>query len=557
MKLLVGFTAWIVTVGRAVKAVVLLILAVASLFPHEGWAKDAYLRPPGRAYPITIPGTFGYSGVSLGTLDGTNFYLLVTNVRSGLIDLPAEIGAAEGVRMYQGPLDDADRARLEALRSFLCRHAPRGVYLTPLPFTGMSNLRCDIKPSPVHKVRKLVQMYEELMLSFYQKHTSTPIRLDVDYEVGSQPSGFLVTLRLINNGEQTLILRSPESWDGMIVQHPSYGTSAELTGPDFRFLLGGAQMINAGEYLDGEIVIPRGRSSEVRFHASPVDKAKKGANVSGGLISLELITPEAVRGQVDFHTINRLRTMPRDYPATPQEWEVWEAEHRKGSIMSIGASVGNQIKEDGYYRAFAETPSSAKDIAGRYVRPFRKGDIAPSVQNEVDEQGRIFPVGDTYRYWMWQADISSIVEARSGEACPKSGRWAPQIPSDVPNATYLNSLNTTVTVKYGERMPTFGFDDSAQKRACCGDGSGREACTGSVMALALHAGCAMSSEPKPESPPLSGADAEKVRVFQEALILPGDQVRVIPACWLRVTVSIRAWLSRQGLLQEHKQGGCE
>ena len=150
----------------------------------------------------------------------------------------------------------------------------------------------------------------------------TPIKLDVDYEVSLQGDKFLVTLRFVNSGDDTLVLESPATWDGTF-PYPQFpvGAAAELEG-NLNFLLAGEQMVNANEFPDDEMIILPGQSREARFLAVPTGKGKKGAAPSGGRVAMYVKQPKAIAGSVGFYVINRARAMPRDYPATVSEWGV-------------------------------------------------------------------------------------------------------------------------------------------------------------------------------------------------------------------------------------------
>lgn len=387
-----------------------------------------------------------------------------------------------GIGLFESLMNEANRARLREIHQLLCRHdsqnnkngftmdGPAGYSVTCGGVDKQGSLyRCP--PEIGGRVRGLAY---ELAKSIYATGRKL-VKLDMEADVVSQPYNFLVTVRFINSGERAIRFKSPTLWSGQV-----YGETLGVGGKNpeskgwydtahpggWGFDLAGVALLNAKDYPDEVITVPPGETRELRFLASPDGKYKRGTFdfAAGAWMNIHVEGTEWIGGpHVDFfsgeHTRKRI-TIDRDYPATPQEWEDYEANHRK-KMVSWPVYVNAAFAEDGYYRARAYHANAQVYQYGRFVTRFLKGAKAPDAVDQQADSGQVMGPGPYT--WVWEADAASVIDASSKTACPKSGRWFAKIPTDVANASYYLSRDTIVSCTAGQTLPAVGMGDPADE----------------------------------------------------------------------------------------------
>lgn len=408
---------------------------------------------------------YGVRRLSATTRDGT-FRLLLTDTEN-LEDFV-------GVGVFDGELSDEDRAHVQEAALLLCRsqsqlqNSPSDMgrgQMNNMPMAGYSAtcggtaVQGSLYTCPKEIGDRVRDIEYRLAKSFYS-HGRKVVKLDVEAKVESQPYNFLVTVRFVNSGDRSITFKSPALWSGILPlaqlraggrnpQSRHIGDNENSGG--FIFDLSGLTPINASAFPDDVIVIPPHETSEITFLAAPDGKYTHGTYDFGATVYADIHVdgPEWSGGHVDFWTgiqnVKRI-TIPRDYPATPQEWDDYEAKHRK-DMLAEPVKAGGIVKEDGYYRP------NAGEQQGRFVTRLLKGDFTPGSGEQQDSNGTLF----TPTQWVWDSDIASTVEARSKTPCPKSGRWLANIPTDVPNAGYYLQRVTVVQMKAGDTLPAVGL----------------------------------------------------------------------------------------------------
>jgi hypothetical protein len=399
---------------------------------------------------------YGITVFSIGS-DGA-MRLILTQPRSAK---PGENGA--GIWMLN--MTPEHRQMAEELRASIC-----GDHSTPPPFTaepgpppGSYSVHCKTGVVKVGLMRllseaassRMVPLQKMLIDSVYRVGRNVE-KLDIEATVVPQPYNFLVTIRLINTGEHDIsIIGASLGLGGRYPLSPNIGAA-------FAFDLSDVPMLNADHYLNGPIIVPPGMTRELTYLAAPEGKYLRGTydffGVFSGAIGMQGGDRDVYPASFSSSRYNRI-SIDRDYPATPQEWQDYEEQHRK-KMLDWPVLAGTLFKEDGYYR-----PVGAGGAQGRFVTRFVKGAKAPDASDQQDDQGNVMDAGP--HKWLWVADISSVIEGHGKFPCPKSGRWLAKIPNDVPNAGYFLSRVTIMQLKQGEMIPSIGLasaEDEARVR---------------------------------------------------------------------------------------------
>lgn len=380
-----------------------------------------------------------------------------------------------GIGAFEGALNAEQIAQAKKVQQALCRQSPQR---SPAPI-GMPMQQFSVSCQGEHRQGSLYlypRKVADLPISFAWMMTRAAfatgrraVKLDVFVDdVEPQAHNFLVTVRFQNSGEHAIRFKSPEYWRGEELPeslgvggaNPERRYFGDGSGGGFGFELAGAKPLNAREYPDDVITVPAGESRSLRYLLPSDKKSKRGTYDFGALVEADIrVLDYAWPGaHVIFLTGDKQRkriTIDRDFPATPEEWDAYEAAHRAVSA-DRWLVPGQAANEDGYYRPILKSGSQR----GRYVSLFHKGDSIPANARQLDENGTPFmPTA-----WVWEADVDKPIEVASKAICPRSGLWQATLPDDMPALARRQAEMHVVRVASGETMPEYGLTEASEAR---------------------------------------------------------------------------------------------
>lgn len=230
-------------------------------------------------------------------------------------------------------------------------------------------------------------------------------------------------------------------------------------------------LTNADEFPDGIVKLNPGEGRELIFKSLPNYTAEAGEYEFLGL-SFMRISYEGhgwgLSEQVDFKPIATRIKIDQDYPATVEEREQWELEHRK-LMLDRSVEPREKFSEDGLYRAVLLDSSVSRSLQ---LRVFRRGDVAPKENIKMPMESGHGQQLDGKVRWLWEGSAPTPVNQHSSELidgtqqfikpgmpAPRSGRWLPRFGQG--RAVSADDEAGIVEVRRGQTMPglnTFGGD---------------------------------------------------------------------------------------------------
>ncbi|MEX3939003.1 hypothetical protein AB4Y44_05505 [Paraburkholderia sp. BR10937] len=285
--------------------------------------------------------------------------------------------------------------------------------------------------------------------------------------------GYIVSVCFVNSGNGWIKFKTPDQWGGTSIDgRLGSGAIAKFNKNGMRdeakqswgFALGGQKLINRDEFQDGVVLLSPGDSKVLTFQTKPDYRASKGEFEFSGIAFMRIAFEGdgwGLSSQVDFRAVKTRITFDRDYPATPQEREQWEAKHREDMSWQP-VKPGETFAEDGLYRAVQK--SGGMPIHSLQLRPFKSGDVAPTESVKMFTESASGAELNKPVQWLWAGSAPTPVKPWSpdliagtehscdpGAACPRSGRWLARTATR--DWQYSYDLARIVTRTRGERMP--------------------------------------------------------------------------------------------------------
>ncbi|MEM5399919.1 hypothetical protein [Paraburkholderia unamae] len=302
------------------------------------------------------------------------------------------------------------------------------------------------------------------------KHGAKLIKLDFTTESVEHKNGsYIISVRFINSGNRWIRFKTPDHWpgdsrSGGLAVAPFSEFGKMQARDDWGFNLAGRKILNKNEFPDGEILLNPGDSRTLKIESIPDNKIQKGEYDLSGVAYLNIQYDGYGWGlstHVDFCPIKTRISIDRDYPATPQEREQWEAQHRQDMSWQP-VKPGETFAEDGLYRAVQK--SSGMPIHSLQLRPFKAGDAAPTDTMKMFTESASGAELNRPVQWLWAGSAPTPVKpwspdliegtehtCDSGAVCPRSGRWLARTATR--DWQYSYDLARIVTRSRGERMP--------------------------------------------------------------------------------------------------------
>lgn len=403
--------------------------------------------------------------------------------------LTVEIGDSDGDRnisgvgIYELKLLNRDLESAKKLAELLC--SPKDP-ASDVPSTDLYGAMCngemrssyirDFSRPVAVKISDLVDLLTNAGVQNGRKVVKLDLALD---SIDREKDGFLVSFRFSNGGDYPIKFRTPDKWDARMGRDMAIlavnGYRVGGTGNDddqLGLALAGKLLVDPKQFPDGEINLAPHSYVVLKMKTHSIKKFSAGAydlNMST-FMNMEVAGIHSNLLRVDFHSDykNPTRiTFDRDYPATPEEREQWEADH-KARMSSQPVKPGQTFPEDGLYRAVQMSGGVA--VQSLQLMPFKAGDVATTDSATMFTASASGAKLNGPAQWVWTASAPTPVKQWSpdvidgtqhhcaaGEVCPRSGRWLARVHSG--DWKYRYDLAGIVTRKRGERMPG-ASDDS-------------------------------------------------------------------------------------------------
>ncbi len=424
-----------------------------------------------------------FSYTTNGAADG-NFNKYGNNEVSVSGDvLTVEIGDSDGDRnvsgvgIYELKLSNQNLENAKKLAKLLC--SPKDP-TSDVPSTDLYGAMCngemrssyirDFSRPVAVKISDLVDILTNVGVEYGRKVVKLDLFLD---SIDREKDGFLVSFRFANGGDYPIKFRTPDKWNTQkgwnmdILAVNGYRVGGTGNDDDqLGLALAGKLLADPKQFPDEEINLAPHSYVVLKMKTHSIKKFSAGTydlNMSA-FMNMEVTGIHSNLLRVDFHSDykNPTRiTFDRDYPATPEEREQWEADH-KARMSFQPVKPGQTFAEDGLYRAVQMSGGVA--IRSLQLTPFKAGDVAPTDGVKMFTESASGTVLNGRAQWLWvgsaptpvkqwSADLIDGTQQRcaAGDVCPRTGRWLARVHSGDWNYRY--DLAGIVTRKRGERMP--------------------------------------------------------------------------------------------------------
>lgn len=389
-------------------------------------------------------------------------------------------GAMTGIGVFEGTLSERDEASFRELRTAVCSidpgtlRAPRNdLYLAAIlscPDGSNSDSAFNLigLGEPGEKINRFVGD----LLSSFSRHGEPVAKLDVSATVETRGSKLLVTLMFSNSGREDVTFASPSTWEG--IPNPIAGKSytevvgAKGTKTDEQFFMqfGGGALVDKSNFTDAVMRVPAGQTRMVRFLTYPDRRFVKGRYaINGGLFIGNVLQPEKLAGRADFTFKQTDVIFAEDFPATTRDLNNFE-DHRRQQLFNQIHLIGDVVEESGYYRAYDKS-----NVRDDFSQILRRGDRFPDRTMEHQQGGSRKSVGPA-TMWRWEAYPDSKMTALTGECCPRSGYWIPDMPGGLTTTAFhtFKVAGDKRRIMEGDVMPRLGLgDDSGIRWTWLGD----------------------------------------------------------------------------------------
>ncbi|WP_199101153.1 hypothetical protein, partial [Dyella sp. ASV21] len=344
-------------------------------------AEPTTANPPADA--VALSGRWGdyIQGVSSG---GGRFQVVY---RGGVeeIDKPTKFTEGTGVGVLEGSLALSPSPVWESTRQLICEGKDFGGMRPTNPW-ATGSARCPdgrMAGASGDSVvggkdgKMLVGTLSSLLVPYYRDGIGPQgtRRVWLTAETYLAPAGnqLKVTLRLINSGQEDIVLRSPDQWEGRYNPMGSGYTYVAVAGfdrlghdfdvPD----LGSSALAPGQEFTDGQWVIPAGQQRDVVFLTYPEKPFPAGAYETAGSVGfLHVLAPASLKGSVGLwfrHTTNN--RFERNFPADDAGRAELEDARRLREAHQPPLRIGDKVTEGGWYRAVSSdkgTPEQRDSI---------------------------------------------------------------------------------------------------------------------------------------------------------------------------------------------------
>jgi hypothetical protein len=397
--------------------------------------------------------------------------------------LTVEVGDSDGDRnvsgvgIYELKLLNQNLEAAKSLAELLC--SPEDLK-SDVTIPDLYIVKCDgkMKSSFVKDfnrdiVRRIRVLVNRLKVAGVQDGRKL-VKLDLSLaSIDRERDGFLVTFRFLNGGDYPIKFKTPDRWNakkdrGMdILSVNGYRVGGSGADDDqLALALAGKVLVDPSKVTGGEINLVPHSSVILKIKSNSIKKFSAGTydlNI-GAFMNIEVVGLRSNLLRVDFHSDYKKPariTFDRDYPATPEEREQWEADH-KARMSFHPVKPGETFAEDGLYRAVRMSGDGA--IRSLQLTAFKAGDIATTDSVKMFTESASGTELNGRVQWVWAGSAPTPVKqwspdmidgtqhrCKAGEVCPRSGRWLARMHSG--DWKYQYDLAGIVTLKRGERMP--------------------------------------------------------------------------------------------------------
>ncbi len=401
-------------------------------------------------------------------------------------------GSETGVGAFELSLQNSDLAEMEDAVKVLCDKDIQKVVSETTDPPSIFSVECAESGRNVLKRGLLGRIPEDLKNKLYEitarysdrayAEGKRVTKLDFSpYKIDHQNGSYIVSVKFVNSGSRWIRFTTPDQWPGTAVGgRLGIGAVSKLgnngaqdVADSWAFALGGKTLLNKGEFQDGVVTLKPGETKILTFQTTPDNKAAKGEYEFSGVAFMSIDVegrPAALSGHVILGPIKTRITIDRDYPATPQEREQWEATHR-ADMSLLPIMPGGTFAENGLYRAVRV--ASGSRYRSLTLKPFKAGDIATSDNVKMPmEQGNGVEINGPVQ-WVWEGSAPTPTSPSSfdcedgtqhycapGAACPRSGRWIARLRTGPlhQRSTYRYDMSRIVALRRGQPMPATRAD---------------------------------------------------------------------------------------------------
>ncbi|MBT2794100.1 hypothetical protein [Paraburkholderia strydomiana] len=198
---------------------------------------------------------------------------------------------------------------------------------------GLNSASTEAKKYPGFTPAPLIDKY---VRAFFESGERLA-KLDAKINLEPKDNKILVSVSFINTGKKDICFKSPSTWEGYF--NPISGTSwirvsGILSGTQGKEAghriqtaeFGGAEMVNAADYVNNLICVGRNEIRVANFLVFPKRAIRKGTyTVGASMVIREVIEPKEFNHGLEFFSINQTINFPRDYPSTPEEIRAFAA----------------------------------------------------------------------------------------------------------------------------------------------------------------------------------------------------------------------------------------
>lgn len=452
------------------------VLALATLPGTAAMADDtdeSTVNLPTDAVALSGSWNDYIQGVSSG---GGRFQVVY---RGGIeeIDQPTKFTEGTGVGVLEGPLSLLPSPLWEMTRKLICEGKDFGGMRPTNPW-ATGSARCPdgrMAGASGDSVvggkdgRALVGMFNSLVVPYYRHgmgpQGSRPVWLTAETNIEPAGHQLKVTLRLINSGQEDIVVRSPDQWEGSYNPMGSGYSLVTVGGYDslgHRIklpYLGGSALAPEQAFPDGQWVIPAGQQREVVFLTYPEGPFPAGIyEVGGGLDFIHVLAPTRLKGSVGIwfrHTTNN--RFERNFPADDEGRAHLEGARREREAHQPALRIGDKLSEGGWYRPVCQA-EGGQEYRDDIPRRFLTGEVLPPAMVTRWSPEGTNRLGDATG-WRWEAYPEAQMTGRPGERCPRSGTWLATLPLTAPEHFHANVRSARMVA--GQPMLKIGLSSNA------------------------------------------------------------------------------------------------
>ncbi len=383
-------------------------------------------------------------------------------------------GTIYGAGVSEGIIDTDDQTAFRNMRTSICSMKEPMTVRPGNPASFSASVTCpdgreinglmDIPSLPKSVGAEVLSPTRDMVAKFYNE--GTPVaRLDASVDIKPMGGKLLFTFKFKNSGESAkIVFNSPEVWGHEAIamtKNSEIGVGGGLVGSDdsdFDIRLGSDEFINKVDYPNGIVEIPPGQIRYLKFLAIPDNRLKHGRYVIGATVTIcVVLAPEKLKGAVEFSIENSFVEIPHDFPSNDADMQKFE-QYRRELLFNRPKSIGTQVEETGYYRAYGMDDKDRDD----FPQLLRKGEKFPERTMERRDGGSHKEIGPA-KLWRWDAYPDAKVSAHTGEPCPRAGRWVPQMAAGMSASAWdvFKAAGGPRELKSGERMPRLGLESGA------------------------------------------------------------------------------------------------